>query len=182
MPDKMKKINLFIIIIFLVPFTVLSGNSGSVSHKVNVSIPKVALVNIAHSSVTNGSSSIHTPIFQNGKSEGHWINYSSIINGDNCFRSVMVAVSGALPEGIYVLAEATSYQGKGNGKTGIPLEKVRLSENPQPLITDIGSCYTGTGPDNGHMISYEIVTNNSEMVHNINDIIQDIRVVYTLTD
>lgn len=166
----------------LVPILVLSGNSGSVSHKVNVSVPRVALINIAHNVDSKENTSFHKPRFQNGRSDGHWINYSSIVNHENSTRSVMVAISGKLPEGVYLSVQATSYQGNGNGKTGVPSEKLNLSEIPQALITDIGSCYTGTGSNNGHMIFYAIESNQSENIKNFNEISQDVSIVYTLTD
>ncbi len=169
-------------VLFLVPFSVLSGNSGSVSHKVNVSVPKVALINIVHNGDSKEYTSFHKPRPRNDITDGHWINYSSIVNQENSTRSVMVAILGKLPVGVYLSVQTTSYQGNGNGKTGVPSEKINLSEIPQALITDIGSCYTGTGSNNGHMISYAIETCQQENIKNFNEIGQLVRIVYTLTD
>ena len=79
--------------------------------------------------------------------------------------------------------EATSVQGKGKGKLGLPTGVVNLTNYPTDVIVNIGSCYTGKGISNGHQLTYKIETdNNSATYAQLTAQTTNLNVVYTLTD
>jgi len=80
--------------------------------------------------------------------------------------------------------KASSCSGNGNGKTGIPTGKVHLSEKTQDIITHIGSCYTGDGVNNGHMLTYSLEPgkNNTDYETLAYENSASLHVIYTLTD
>ncbi len=88
-----------------------------------------------------------------------------------------------MPEGVQLVVEASEAEGSGKGKLGRPNGIVTLSNQPTEIITDIGSCYTGKGVNNGHYLSYKIKYNESANSYaSLNTGPTSVQVVYTLTD
>jgi hypothetical protein len=79
--------------------------------------------------------------------------------------------------------EASQATGQGNGTIGQPIGKVALSGQPADVISGIGSCYTGKGVSNGHMLTYRLETDNSgESMADLAQHQSSLQVIYTLTD
>ncbi len=61
---------------------------------------------------------------------------------------------GNIPAEINIKLKTDPYQGNGSGELGLPTNPVILSTFPQPIIVNIGSCYTGKGEGQGHKLTY----------------------------
>jgi hypothetical protein len=69
----------------------------------------------------------------------------------------------------------------GKGKKGSPAEgKVTLGKNAQDLITGIGSCYTESGSNKGHNLTYELSMDNDKYEKLMADT-YDVQITYTIT-
>jgi hypothetical protein len=83
-----------------------------------------------------------------------WLNYSSVIE-HNSTNTISASLStGDLPAEVAIKLTVGSDVGAGYGQVGKPTMPVYLSTYPQPIITDIGSCYTGMGNNKGHLLIY----------------------------
>ncbi len=83
-----------------------------------------------------------------------WINYSSIVEANTNNIIYASLSSNDLPPEVMIKLKVGPDAGAGYGKTGTPTDPVILSTNPQPIITNIGSCYTGQGLKKGHLLTY----------------------------
>ena len=151
------------------------------------SLPEVALIDIEPSTDNNvnftvnpGIESGSSPSIQQSNSD-LWINYSSSLSSSQNSRSIVAEISqGFFPEGITLYLQASNYSGTGGGQHGVSAGKIALSNQPKPIITNIGSCFTGDGINNGHQISFSIeITDYTKVVSVQNS---NILVLYTLTD
>lgn len=150
---------------------ILAYSQNPVSHNVGVVLPELAILDIAQ---PDGSPDLHQghhpsevvqQISLNGSLEHEcWVNYSSLVRGGKPNRKVVASVGGVIPEGISVAVEAADFSGNGKGKTGISAGKKHLSELPEEIISDIGSCYTGKGSSNGHLIRLTIEVDQAEVL------------------
>ncbi len=113
-----------------------------------------------------------------------WINYSSIVgNKTHRNREVTAFVEGNLPKGLKLKLNVSSDAGQGAGKMGIPLNNILLSNQAQPILKNIGSCFTGNGPQNGHLVSYSIDLKENDSYSLLEfDNETMVTVVYTLTE
>lgn len=157
-------------------------------HKARVNIPNVALLSLQfEENSTLDLTGISTAVagdqiyLDSKKKTGVWINYSSIIE-KNQKRKVTATVNGTLPQGITLKVKAEKSIGNGKGELGHSTGLVELSEMPTDIISGIGSCYTGTGSQNGHLLSYEVDIDEAVFFRNSDQQLAVVSVVYTLTD
>lgn len=166
------------------------GQNGQADHKINIEIPEVALlglvsgesggINLMAVAPDEAGNPIHLAEIQHNN--GIWINYSSIIRTQNHRRKVVAVVQGEIPAGLRLIVEATEASG-GGGMLGKPVGRVYLTGEPAEVISDIGSCYTGKGTNNGHLLSYHLeADDNAEDFANLARNQTTLNVVYTLTD
>lgn len=176
--------NIFLAGIFTFVWNVYSQESNVVQMPVKVSVPAVSLVSFAESGsnmLTNPGEGAIQRIMPNSM-DTTWINYSSVIE-DNAKNSICVnIISGNLPAEAVVKLKIGEDAGLGAGEIGSSVGQIALTEYPQVIITDIGTCYTGQGPGKGHPLTYTwewisdgedanlLLTNDTE-----------IYVIYTLT-
>jgi hypothetical protein len=83
-----------------------------------------------------------------------WMNYSSIIEYNNPNSICASFGPGDIPAEIAIKLTVKPDVGAGNGQVGTPGEPIYLSTFPQPIITNIGSCYTGQGNNKGHLLIF----------------------------
>ena len=178
-----------LLIVFLPLFLIAQNNQSS--HKVNIEIPEVALLGLVSEDAGQTNLTVSAPTEAGNKIDvstvqqknGVWLNYSSIIRGQNHRRKVIAVVQGEIPAGMRLFVEASQATGQGNGTIGQPIGKVALSGQPADVISGIGSCYTGKGVSNGHMLTYRLETDNSgESMADLAQHQSSLQVVYTLTD
>lgn len=166
-----------------------TGQKNGATHNVNFSLKEVALLSLASDSNGNPTFNLATPTeagssidFSNTDTNNHiWINYSSINRSETHRRKIMVSAQGNLPDGIALTLQATEATEDGKGHLGKPVGKIILNNEPQMIIYDIGSSYTGRGYHKGHLISYLLELNESEP-ETLSAGNFKINIAYTLTD
>lgn len=179
-----------VFLIALLPAVVLAQSNQS-SHKVNIEIPEVALLSLISEDAGHVNLNVSAPAeagntidFSTAHPDNRfWINYSSIIRSQHHRRKVIAVLQGDIPAGVRLFVEASQATGQGNGKLGQPVGRVALSGQPADVISDIGSCYTGVGISNGHVLTYRLEADETGV--NLESLTQQqasLQVVYTLTD
>ena len=164
----------------------IAGDKNT-SHKAKVAIPDVALLALRfeeNSSVDFVGTTTGAGDQINLKSKqkpGVWLNYSSIGNGVQK-RKITATVAGIIPDGLTVTVKAEESIGSGVGELGRSNGIVQLSESPSDIISGIGSCYTGSGIQNGHLLSYNVEIDDDAFYENQNSEESVLSIVYTLTD
>lgn len=180
----------FFLVLFLLPANG-KGQDHQADHKVNIKIPEVALLGITATETGHSEIIIAAPNEAGSPvnlknvpfNKGIWVNYSSIILSPNHRRKVIAAVQGEIPSGLRLAVKADEATGEGRGMLGNSAGMVYLSEEPTEVISGIGSCYTGKGPNNGHLLSYQLVAdNNAKNVAHLTESQTTLHVIYTLTD
>lgn len=110
-----------------------------------------------------------------------WINYSSAITPSGQKRSITAQISsGTIPSGMAFYIQASAASAFGSANQGVSTGKIEVSETPKPIISNIGSCYTGNGINMGHELNYILeISDFSEL-----DVAGDysFTVTYTITD
>lgn len=149
----------FATLLFVILFSVTSIAQDSNQAKIPVllGIPAKASLEISGSdlqlSIKPGASTEQrlTPI-----SAGNvWLNYSSVVESESR-NTVYVSLNpGNLPAEISIQLQIGKDVGAGSGQMGTPAQPVILSTYPQPIVTNIGTCYTGRGQNKGHLLSYK---------------------------
>jgi len=153
--------------IITVVILLLSGSAYAqltAGAQLTVSVPENCLidtngapVNLTLVAPVAGSS---LPIVSNSNM---YLRISSIVPG-NTKRKVSVRISsGAVPAGTRLtLGTAASTSSSGAGKRGVVSPTITLSGAEQTIISDIGSCYTGTGYTDGYRLTYTWGPYNSQ--------------------
>lgn len=193
----------YLLLILLLTFTssMLVAQDGKIaSHTVDISVPNVAILDIepANNSITLGAAAPTEAgdafdFSTNASDNTLWINYSSTVgsitnplNNEELIaqtRRVTVQVIGVVPPGMILKVQASEDAGNGNGAVGTPVaDALTLSLLPQDLITNIGTCYTGTPEQNGHNLTYTLESdeNNFSALNLASN--TTLTVSYTLTD
>jgi len=164
-------------------------NQGS--HKINLTIPEVALINVySNSAVSLGNNAVveaGKPLNIEETDNSVWINYSSIVGSQTQpGRDITVRVSeGTIPDGVKLYVKVAKDMGAGAGKMGKPISTAQeLTANPMTIITDIGSAYTGAGANKGNNVQYTLKLSDEPNAYAKLDFDQSSTVVinYTLSD
>ena len=160
MTTTYKNIALFL---FLIVFGNLSAQDNQGSHKINLSIPEVALINVySNDNINLGNTSVieaGQAINMEDTNNSVWINYSSIIGSPSQpGRDISIRISeGSIPDGVKLYVKVAKDMGAGAGEMGKPISTTQeLNENPLTIITDIGSAYTGAGANKGNNVQYTL--------------------------
>lgn len=171
--------------------TLLAQDDTDDVHNVTITVPLVALLDIAPagSTITLGATApteAGLPLDFSGATDNSlWLNYSSIINtGVVDSRRVTAAItSGTVPGGMVLKVTAGAAAGSGDGTLGGTAGVVTLDGTAQNVVTAIGSCYTGDGTTNGHQLTYalELDAGGNYADLDINDA-TTLEITYTLTD
>jgi hypothetical protein len=166
----MRVVSILAIGVFLVLADIAGAQtSNTKSQDITISIPEVALLDL-ESSTTSSAIRLNAVApneagnsldFSSASSNDIWLNYSSIVGSSQPSRKVCAFIEGSVPDGVIVSVTASSYSGNGKGRNGAPIGNVILSNNMQDIITNIGSCYTGNGPNNGHKLTYSLELDRS---------------------
>ncbi len=177
---------LFALLIFHV--SPVSGQGDEERINVGISVPEVALLDIEYRvnsslefEVLPSAEAGSAPIVQQTNSEELWINYSSAITNYGQRRSIEAQVAGGvLPEGIALYVEASAYLGTGKGEVGVSAGRTLVGYEPHPIITGIGSCFTGDGINNGHSLAFSLDISNMQKVTAMEP--SEFTILYTITD
>jgi hypothetical protein len=156
------------ILLFVCRFS-YAQTSNTKSHDITISIPEVALLDLKSSTSSSAialnaiapTEAGNSLDFSSATNSDIWLNYTSVIGSSKPSRKVSAFIEGTIPEGVVINVTASNYTGNGRGRNGTPVGNVRLSNNMQDIVTNIGSCYTGNGPNNGHRLTYKMDLDNS---------------------
>jgi len=101
-----------------------------------------------------------------------WLNYTTLVHPSDPTISISIElVSGSIPEGMELQVEASPYIGMSRGKPGRASKKITVSHMPRILIDNIGTCYTGSGRNEGHRLTFSfVITDYSKIQSGINSI------------
>lgn len=94
-----------------------------------------------------------------------WLNYNIVHTPPEPTFSITVEIStGTVPDGLELRIEAGTYTGPGGEQSGTPTGELVITNSPQILVNNIGTCNSGSGPDFGHQLTYSfIITNYSQL-------------------
>ncbi|NEW78906.1 MAG: hypothetical protein GZ086_05660 [Gelidibacter sp.] len=188
MTTTYKNIALFL---FLIVFGNLCAQDNQGSHKVNLKIPEVALINVySNLAVSLGNNTVveaGKPLNIEDTNNSVWINYSSIVGSQTQpSRDISIRISeGAIPAGVKLYVKVAKDMGAGAGTMGKPVGTTQeLTANPLTIITDIGSAYTGVGANKGNNVQYLLKLSDEPNAYANLDFDQSSTVVinYTLSD
>jgi len=111
-----------------------------------------------------------------------YLNYMSVA-GSGMRNKITIAIANPnIPNSTFLYVQVD----RGNavqGKPGIPVTNswVALSNNPSDLVRGIESCYTGNGPETGHLLKYRWQVSKSEYNKLVATIGEDIVINFTIT-
>ena len=188
MTTTYKNIALFL---FLLVIGNLSAQDNTGSHKINIQIPEVALINVySNSAISLGNTTTTeagNPLNFEDDNNNVWINYSSIIGSQSQpSRDISIRISeGTIPAGVKLYVNVAEDMGAGAGTMGKPISNTQeLTENPLTIITDIGSAYTGAGANKGNKVQYTLKLSDAPNAYANLDFDQSTTLVinYTFTD
>jgi hypothetical protein len=146
---------------FLLLFVLLSNYLFAQKDVVNVKLPiQMSIPSGASLSLTGsdlqfsikgkGAEQIITPSTVGSV----WINYSSVVdvNSTNAISANLSTWN--LPAEVAITLKVGPDAGVGYGQTGTASNSIVLSPNPQVIISNIGTCFTGQGINKGRELSY----------------------------
>ena len=102
--------------------------------------------------------------------ETSWLNYTSVVAPGMTNKITVAITGGQVPQSTSLEIYVHPDVGEGNGTTGIPVDGVIEADGGQEpieiiyrelqlsetdVITGIGTCYTGSGTNKGHLIRYK---------------------------
>lgn len=152
-------------------FNLNAQDIGGANENILYSLPAMAVIDIEGVApvvdLNDGTSGgvLFTDII-----ETSWLNYTSVVAAGTSNKITVAITGGQVPQStsleIYVHPDA----GAGNGNTGMPVDgtieadggqapveviyrELQLAETD--VITGIGTCYTGSGANKGHLIRYK---------------------------
>ena len=170
----------------------LRADSKTDAHDVTITIPEVALLDIEPSgsnTITLGPAvptEAGDPLdFSSATDNTLWMNYSSIIGSTTePTRDVTVQITnGTMPGGMTLKVLAAADAGNGAGNFGTPTAEVTLTTTAQNIVTGVGSCYTVSGINNGHQLTYTLSLTAPANYGNLDfDDATTLTVTYTISD
>ena len=112
-----------------------------------------------------------------------FVKLSSVTPGNTHRKMTVQITSGIVPEGTIlkcISAECTTKN--SGGELGLPVSTpIVLSEVDKDLVNQIGTCYTGTGDDDGYQINFTWEPDDPSNYHQITATSKVITVVFTLS-
>lgn len=174
-----------------------NDDNNLASHNVSITIPTVALVDVEGTGGVEASSINLSPDvssleagsavdFSKATDNSLWLNYTSIVQGEGknntTEREITVEIDNEnnLPDGVSLLLSAGSVNtGKGNRGEAVS-GTVTLEKKAKDLITSIGSCYTESGYQKGHQLTYSLSMDNEDYADLTADS-YEVEVTFTIT-
>lgn len=144
-------------ILFFIPLITFGQTTGQ--RNVSFTLPSVALVDLEPSGgiILNFTAPIQAgqPLVLPSTNSDKWLNYTSALPVGGVSRSITAAINQTIP-GVQIRLQAAGATGIGAGVRGVSNGEIILSAVPQSIVTGIAGAYTGSGPNNGHRLSFNI--------------------------
>ena len=166
------------------------SDTNVATHLLTIDIPTVALVDVEDAtgeattidlSPTFGALEAGEAVdFSSATDNSLWLNYTSLV-GTGAFNKVTVALATNSPSGSTITLTAAADAGNGGGTTGSAnvATVYNLSTTASDIVSNIGSCYTGDGVNNGHNLTYSLVLSDLSTLEAISG--YSTTVTYTIT-
>jgi hypothetical protein len=158
--NKMRNVVFAIIMMAGTYYASYAQDTQTDNHNLTVVVPQVTLLDLETTVSKDFSMNIMAPTeaglktINAGQNLTTWLNYTSVA-GAGVSRKVMMSSNINPPGGVEFSVEANIDAGAGAGTPGTPFaSSLEPLPTPTALITGIGSCYTGTGPNKGHRLIY----------------------------
>ncbi len=180
---------IFTFALFMGSNSVFAQDPSTAEHMVNVTVPEVAVLDIATSSESNivelnptFTGEAGTPLVFGQQNDALWLNYSSVVKA-NKRRTITAQLEAPIPGIDIKLTPSAITTGKGKKGTAVA-GPVILSTTPSAIITEIGTCYTEDGPSNGHKLTYTITLQEADTYDQISvgETTYAPKVTYTITE
>lgn len=151
---------------------------------VNFTLSEVAMLDIepnnsAIALTLNRPTEAGLPATNGSSLNSKWINYSSAVSVGET-RSISAQISsGTVPAGTAITIMASGIS-TGAGLRGSSSGTITLSASPQIIISGIGGAFTGTGINNGHSLSYNLLIQNYSLLDNASTNV--LSILFTISD
>lgn len=154
---NISKFTLLIIIISTLFVGVTKAQSYTAGDLITLHVEDFCLIETNHApvSLTLSTSLAGTPVSTVSNSD-MFVKISSIVPG-NTNREVTVRLaSGLVPQGtkLTLVAASCTLANSGGRRGTVISSPIILNATDQKLVTAIGSCYTGTGYNDGYKLTY----------------------------
>jgi hypothetical protein len=156
-----KKLCLLLLLPMLAPLSLFAqqdDDDNTTKVPVQMAIPPSAKLSLAGSdlgfAVAQGTGNGAQQILSPSTVGEVWINYSSVVEANTTNTIYASLSSDDLPPEVSIKLKIGKDAGAGNGQVGKPADPIILHSFPQPIISNIGSCYTGQGLKKGHQLTY----------------------------
>jgi hypothetical protein len=166
-------------------FSAQAQDTRTDNHIITIVVPNIAILDLETGVNKNFTATLATTVEAGDKVElpaantDLWLNYSSIIPSSVASRRVDVKASVLVPGvDISVVAGTAS---TGFGTKGAPTAAVTLTTSDQPIVNSIGSAYTVTGAQKGHLLTYSFTALDANYA-NLRAASTPVTVNYTLVD
>lgn len=173
--------------IFVFASLLAQAQGATDQHKVTISIPSVAILDLESASSKDLTASFTAPsepglpIVAPADLASIWLNYTSVILPTNAVRKVSVNISaGALTGIVLKVSAGAASTTLGKGTLGTGLSAITLSSTAADIVTGIGSTYTGDGVSAGHLLTYNLTLDDTA-VANLRQGSQEVTVLYTMS-
>ncbi|WP_319589293.1 hypothetical protein [uncultured Draconibacterium sp.] len=186
----MKKVTFLLaaILVLGVSNIVKAQDTDVAKHTIGFTVPNFAILDIESTegnNITLGLSEANLEAgaefnFAAASNSDLWLNYTALANAGST-RQVTVSTDKVI-SGIDLKLQVAAYSGEeGKGKLGTTTntDAVVLSTTAQTIINGIGSCYTGTGVNKGHNLTYTMAANEYSKIEAGN---KSVMVTYTIAD
>jgi hypothetical protein len=111
--------------------------------------------------------------------DSKWLNYSVTVTPPESPVSISAEItSGTVSEGLQIQLQAGAYNGTGGGDPGTTSGNLILTNIPQVLISNIGTCSTGDGVNVGHQLTYTLSISDYNSVKSSSS---TVNVLFTIT-
>lgn len=167
-----------------------NGDSDNASHRVNVTIPTVAILDIEGAG--NNTTVTLTPEIRN-LDAGSEVDFSSSVNSNLSLNYTSIVTNGKKKKITvkidkdlkgsrgYHIGLSVGTCRNGHGSLGTAKQNIELSETTTDIVTDIASCYSGNGAAKGRQLTYSLVADDYSKLYNDN-YGANITVTYTIVD
>ena len=159
--NKIATIVSVVVLFFSLSLNISAQTNNTAEIPLMMNIPSVALINfvVSNDQMVTYSFSFTYPdnveqIITPNTGDNTWINYSSVVNNGSSNYITVHLSSGSLPADVSLNLLIGEDVGAGAGKIGKGVGQIILTTYPQNIINDIGSCFTGSGLNRGHQITY----------------------------
>lgn len=153
-----KSIRFFLIITALIVTSVESYSQGTnqASNTISLGMPEVLLLksNTPLINLTLSPQEAGQAVEQSKSDSTARILISSVVTGNQTRNLSASVTGGAVPAGTFLRVIALTPNSSFIGTRGSLDAEVELDASAKNIITGIGTCYSGTGADDGYILKY----------------------------